>query len=330
MLAVGLVGCLGLIASAATAAAEPATQRCLVAHGARVLAGDLATQDPRFAALPAETDLGYNPAPGATREIAVPHQEVPEATFHSEERQKAVICVQRAEAPLSREAIAGTLDLSILGPVKADVLTWQDGYFPEGNLRMPVSGILPPARGTQEVTWRGSIEWEPGRSVAIWARVRLERLTPCARWTQAGRRGAPADSTHLEEVPCDAAAIVAGVLPALPVAADTAPLLLARDHPAGAWLTRQQLTAQPALQRGQRASLIVLSGGVALALPVETEQAGALGEQIWVRSVASSAASGPTRGRKRIRATVTGPGQLQLEAGIPTDSAASRAAGSGT
>lgn len=313
-------------------AAPPATvpaavEACLQVRGARVLAGELAAQDARFARLPAETDLGYTPMPGSTRELAVPLIATTEQSTAGNGDAPRV-CVMRAEAPLIRERLQAALDLSALGQVAAEVLAWAEGAYPEGKLRMPAKGIVPPAKGTQEVMWRGSIELEEGRSVAVWARVRLEREVPCARWKQGGRRGAPADASLLEQIPCDAAAIAMGVLPELPAAAEGLPLLLQRDAPAGAWLTADQLTMQPAIQRGDRASLLVLSGGVALALPVEAEQTGAVGEQIWVRSVlAAGGVRAPAR--RRIRATVVGPGKLRLEAGSTREEAAPRAAGSG-
>lgn len=303
--------------SATSSGTVASGQPCLLVRGARVLAGDLASQDSRFAALAADHDLGYVPAPGERRELQVPLKDDvdPEQSPGAEAR-KTRVCIQRAEQELTREQIEAALELPGFGAVHAEIVAWQEGRFPEGRLRMPASGILPASRGAREVIWRGLVEFEPGRSVAVWARVRLQREAPCARWKRAVRRGQPAGADALEHAPCDATAIVMGVLPGLEATPQAgSPKVLARDLPAGAWLRPDQLTQEPVLLRGERASLTVRSGGIALALPVEAEQAGAVGEQIWVRSVAPAGRGGSTQPRKRMRALVTGPGQLRLDAG---------------
>ncbi|MCW5962989.1 MAG: flagella basal body P-ring formation protein FlgA [Bryobacterales bacterium] len=292
------------------------SQPCLAVRGARVLAGELAGQDKRFASLAADYDLGYVPAPGTRRVLLAPlHGDVSPEQSLGAGALESEVCIKRVERQLTRDQIAAALELPGFGAVSAEIVAWQEGLFPEGRLRMPATGIVPPARGAREVIWRGLLEFEPGRSVALWARARLGRETPCARWKHAVRRGQPADVDALEHAPCDAAAIVNGVLPGLAEAAPGgSPRVLVRNLPAGAWLQQDQLTQEPVLRRGERASLTVRSGGVSLALPVETEQAGAVGERIWVRSVAPWGAGSVAHARKRVRALVTGPGQLRLDA----------------
>lgn len=287
--------------------------------GSKVLARELAARDPRFAGLPPEHDLGYAPDPGKWREVPVPA--APEEAARNEPaRDEPVngsfggsspqtVCVMRRVQALSRESVLEALDLGALGAgtgaeVRVELLAWSEALFPAGKIEMPLSGVVPPSRGSAEVLWRGALRYEPGRSMAVWARLRLTRDTECLRLRGSVRRGEVLEPTRTESVPCDAPAIVAGALSSVPIAGASA--VLARDLPAGSWLLREHFTVLPTLRRGDRARLVVRSGAVALAVPVDVEQAGSLGEQVWVRRV---------RDRRRLRAEVTGPGELLIDAG---------------
>jgi len=129
-------------------------------------------------------------------------------------------------------------------------------------------------------------------------------------------------SAETEAVACDAAAILAGALQGLEQirAVQKVPLVAAHDLRAGEWLLASDLTVAPTLRRGDFLALRVVSGGVALALPVVAEQAGAVGERIWVRTVERSGPSGEASVRKRMRAIVTGPGSARMDMGTASAS----------
>ncbi len=282
---------------------------CLPVSGARVLAGELARQDVRFQSLAPETDLGYVPAPGESRQVPVPMRgEDPEGQFVSR------ICIVRAMRPLTQAAIQAALDLPATGLPIAEVKAWQEGDFPEGVIRMPRKGIVHPAKGSHEVLWRGAVEYENGRTAPFWARVTLRRERSCGRWIRAVRRGQPVNAEAIEQSPCDAAAVIAEVLPGQVDEAVLTGHQLARDVSAGAWLEQSQLTRKPTLQRGDRAALVVRRGSVRLSLPVVAEQAGAVGESIWVRSVRTGQASGSQGSSQRVRAVVESRDSVRLDA----------------
>lgn len=321
-------------------------QPCLQVRGSRVLAGELARQEPRFGALAPDFDFGYSPDAGKLRWIALPDRgdsraaDAADGTVattvaataetrdppHGKPAENSrlasksgVVCITRWQRPLSGAMLMEALELDGLGTVEAEVLSWHEGAFPDGVIRMPLRGIVPPARGANEVMWRGTLEFEQGRSMAVWARVRLEREEQCARLRRAVRRGEPLLDKDVEYIRCDAAAIVNRASLAVPPAehgheqglsvrtsSQQAPLT-ARDLSAGLWLLPEHLTVAPILRKGDPASLTVVSGGVALALPVVAEQAGGVGESIWVRSVSD---------RKRLKAVVAGPESVRLESGV--------------
>ena len=273
---------------------------CLTVTGARLVAEELARRDPRFLGIPADAHLGYPPEPGERRTFALPGGET--------------LCIQRASRTLGEREILEGLELPGIGSsategsgdgVTATVLDYPRAAFPEGRLRFPASGVSPPARGDDTVLWRGAIEFEPGRTAALWARVRLSRRTKCLRTATDAAKGKALPPSGIEAAACDAAAILAGALApgALTSGPDLPGRAAARAIRKGEWLTAELLTAEAMVIARREAMLELRSGGVRLVLPVMPEESGSAGDAVWVRSIA-------TRGR--LQAKVAGPDSLTL------------------
>lgn len=280
----------GMLAPVATALSGGAAADCLAVSGPRLLASELAKRDPRFLALPPGTDLGYPPEPGERRAIAMPTG--PPA------------CIERASRVPGDGEILAALELP--GPgVTATILEYSRAALPEGTLRFPASGVSPAARGADAVLWRGSIEYEPGRTAALWARVRLVRETKCLRAVSDVARGAPLSHAETESAVCDAAAILAGALG--PDSRESASSFhgsaAARAIRKGEWLTAALLADRAMVVARREATLELQSGGVRLVLPVMPEESGQAGDAVWVRSVAT---------RERLQARVAGLDALTL------------------
>jgi flagella basal body P-ring formation protein FlgA len=301
-------------------AGEGPQVECLSVSQSRITAEELADQDTRFAILPGETDLGYSPDPGKWREIEVPasHRESPVSK----------VCVMRRLSPLSPDKLQDALSKAF--PAEEASLSWEiiafpEGSYPDGTIEFRRSGIAPPPRGSNELLWRGTLIYEPGRTLPIWVKLRLKHDIECLRTTDRLRRGQSIEPSHVEAVPCDAMAIFAGaLLRSKPTAgiekskryvnrppegllasnSGATDWMLATDLPAGAWVLQEHLTVVPTLRKGHHVRLVVRSGAVVLTVPAEAEQAGAVGEHIWVRQL---------RDRKRLRGRVTGPDEILVE-----------------
>ncbi|MDZ7638769.1 MAG: hypothetical protein U5J83_11070 [Bryobacterales bacterium] len=259
---------------------------CLPVSGMRLLASELARRDPRFAAFAPDTDFGYPPAPGERRMLAAPDGQP--------------ICIERASRVLTDDEILAALDLPKGEGVSAQVLEFPHTAFPEGELRFPASGISPPARGADAVLWRGSIEYEPRRTIAIWAQLRLQREAPCLRAQIDVAKGERWPTGKAEAATCDAAAILTSALDREDRLRDRVAVRLIRK---GEWLS-SALLAEAAIVTARREAMLELrSGGARLVLPVMPEVSGRLGDLVWVRSVAT---------RERLQARVSGPDALIL------------------
>lgn len=280
----------GLLALAAPARSGVAEAGCLAVSGSRLTAAALAREDPRFLAIPAGTDFGYLPEPGERRTLALPTGEL--------------VCLERASRPLAESEIALALELPGTA-ITAAILDFPRTAFPPGKLRFPASGVSPPARGSDSVLWRGSIEYEPGRTIALWARVRLARETKCLRAAADIPKGGALFPSGIEATTCDAAAILAGALE--PESRESVSAshgrFAARPIRKGEWLTAGLLIDAAMVVARREAMLELRSGGVRLVLPVMPEENGRAGDAVWVRSMAT---------RERLQARVSGPDTLTL------------------
>lgn len=263
---------------------------CLQARAPRLIAAKLAQLDTRFGEVPPDVDFGYTPAPGERRTIPLPNGQT--------------VCIERAMSVLKKGEIESALEFPD-GTVHADVLDFPANAFPVGTLRFPRSGVAPPVRGADTVLWRGSIEYEPGRTAAVWARVRLTRGTKCLKASTPIRAGDRVSFDAFEAAACDAAAILSQALgpEAAAQQGQAHNLRTARTIRKGEWLTEDMFSEAAPVAARRQAVLEVYSGGARLSFPVMPEEDGSTGAMIWVRSTVS---------RERMQARVAGVDRLVL------------------
>jgi hypothetical protein len=211
--------------------------------------------------------------------------------------------VERATRPLHAEAIEQALELpaerSPSNPIQVTVLSFSAGAYPEGSLHFPPGGISPPPTGAGQVLWRGTLAYEPGRTLAVWAQVVLRREGGCRRARAALRPGHLLAAADAELVPCDATAILAGALGPADAATEK---IVSKPLRKGEWLNARVLANPPLVVARREAALRVQAGAARLTVPVVPEQDGVPGDTVWVRIPAT---------RERIQATVVGTDALE-------------------
>ena len=280
---------------------------CLALSGSRVLAGDLAKRDVRFLALPPEMEFGYLPDPGERRTLVLPSGET--------------LCIERSSRVLDEDAIRAALalpnDANLEDAnrentrIEAMILDYSRTPVPDGILDFPLSGISPPARGADSVLWRGVLRYEPGRTIAVWARVRLQRRAPCLRAATDIAIGEVPSASSTEIQPCDAAAILA---PALASLGGLQRQVASQRLRKGDWLTLGAFGSPYSIVARRQVTLSVRSGAARLSLPAIAEEAGREGDTIWVRTLGT---------RERVQVQITGPNQVALVLTSPNPSQSS-------
>jgi len=281
-----------------------AAEGCVTVSGDRLLAGELARVIPAFGKLRAEEPLGYAPAPGARRVLRA--AEVARlAARRGLQVEGKEVCLERAAEPLTPgrvlEALRKSLDQE---QARIEVADFSRYPVPQGELEFPLSGLAAPPAGVTAavVVWRGRLRYEGGRSLPVWARVRItvpgQRLVavenlvpgkPVAPWQVKLERGEWFPSAEAPLVDVEEAA---GKLPR-------------RLIRAGSVLYARMLAPPREVERGQSVSIEVFSGAAQVKLTALAENGGRLGDTILVRN--------PVNGRK-LAARVAGPGKAVVDA----------------
>jgi flagella basal body P-ring formation protein FlgA len=177
---------------------------CLPVSGSAIVAADLAQAAPAFNAVPADTRIGYAPAPGATRRFKLADLEREARRLDIELGEASEVCFQW---PLSvpsegrfREAMEQALDLP---EARIEIEETSQYPAPPGPLVFSRSSLQPPPPGNDTaVTWRGHIEYGGNRRFQIWARVRISASVNRIVTTEPIRAGEPIapEQVRLERV----------------------------------------------------------------------------------------------------------------------------------
>jgi flagella basal body P-ring formation protein FlgA len=269
------------------AAAALAVAGCLEVDGPRILAADLARADAAFGALDPATSFGFTPVPGARRILDAATLKRMAAPAELALAPTARICVARLTEPLSREAVIEAMRASLGGAGASLEIVELSGFsVPRGPVEFPAGGLGRPAaaRPGEPVLWRGYVRYDGRSRFPVWARVRLIdaawlRLEEAEVFPPAERLAA-----SIEEV-------AGRVLRA--AVAEGAPVAL-------------RLLAEPReVERGDRVRIVAAAGAATVAAEGEAETAGARGDTVTVRNLATG---------RRLRATVEAKGRVVVGA----------------
>src|SRR5689334_15615365 len=105
-----------LFALAFAALSVRAAGPCIAVQADRITAGDLAKSAPAFSSLPADTDLGYAPVPGARRYYRA--AELHRLALHYNLTADAIseICIERVMEPLAPERVIAAMRQALGNP----------------------------------------------------------------------------------------------------------------------------------------------------------------------------------------------------------------------
>jgi flagella basal body P-ring formation protein FlgA len=254
---------------------------CVSIEGERILARDLAQAIPAFENIPADTALGFAPAPGARR------------VFHANDLRRLAIrynvppppdielCIQRAMEPLSVERVIQAMRDVLGNPnARVEVLELSRYPVPKGQIQFSRSA-LPPGGGAP-VLWRGAVLYTGERRFAIWARVKI--AVPSTRLV-AAQNLSPGHRIEREQVRLEECEIFPSGRPSDQSLDQIVGRVPRRPIAAGAIITANLLDAPKEVERGDTVEVQVSSGAAHLKLEGLAESAGRRGESIPVRNL---------------------------------------------
>jgi flagella basal body P-ring formation protein FlgA len=257
---------------------------CVSIAGERVVARDLAAAVPAFAEIPADTPLGYAPAPGARRVFHANDVRRLAIRYNITPPPDSEICIERVMGPLSPDRVVQAMrDALGSAGARVEVLELSRYPVPSGQIQFVRSAL--PAGGGAPVLWRGSVLYTAERRFAIWARVKI--AVPSIRMVAAENlppgRHIERENIRLEECelfpsghPSEASLDqILGRVPRRPIAA-------------GATITANLLDAPKEVERGDTVEVQVRSGAAHLKLEGLAQSAGRRGESIPVRNLTTN------------------------------------------
>lgn len=284
------------------AAAVPAALACIGVDQDRILAGHLAVRAPAFAGLPPETEIALAPAPGSRRILGAAELRRLAMRHGLETGGTGEVCFERTVAPLEKARLEAALRAAWADrPGSFELLDYSRGPVPGGDLEFRLDGLAPAQPGGGAL-WRGRLRYGSGRSVPVWARVRMlfaARRVVAAR-NLAARSIVEEADLRIEEF--------RGPPPAHPwcgSVAEVAGRMLRRAVRAGQPIDPRLLAEPPDVERGSMVEVAVRAGAARLEFRAKAESGGRRGDWILVRNPESG---------KRFRARVEGRRRAVVEA----------------
>lgn len=276
---------------------------CLQVDRLQVHASDLAAAFPAFSQLPADTVLGYTPAPGLRRfwslnqlnsilarhgASVLPATNQPAETF----------CVERPARAYSAQEVEQALRTALPPDAHLELLDFCRLPMPSGELRFDLKAL---ALSTSHATsapllWRGHVRYDAQRRAPFWANVRVAvpqdgfyaaaDLSVGHMITQAdvvrdSRLASPNDSAPLS----DETALIG--------------LQCRRTIRAGTPMRAELLARPPAVAQGDTLQVVVESGSAQVKFEGRALASGRQGESILVEN---------TQTGKRLKALIESPG----------------------
>ncbi len=245
-----------------------------------IVAGDVAASIPAFATLPADTVLGWAPAPGVRRVFRAAELGRLAARLGMAAAPEGDLCVERPVAPLDEARVRAALEKA-LPEAKIEILDFSQQPVPEGVLEFPLDGLR---RGAGVETWIGRVRYAGRRRFAVWAKVRVRVAAPVVVAAQDLKPGQPIEAAQLrlqtrEEFPASDVMRVLG---------DVTGKLPRHTIRAGAVVPEAALEEPPVVARGDTVTVEVRSGSARLELEGRAENAAGIGQRIKIRNPVSN------------------------------------------
>jgi flagella basal body P-ring formation protein FlgA len=293
-----------MISLAILAAAVGAAPECLTISADRILARDLATAMPAFAAVSPETALGYAPAPGVRRTFASDELRRLLARYDITTGALEPVCFEWKMASPSSEAVTMAMGETLrstnpLTEPAIEIVEVSRYPAPLGQVEFLLRGLPAYFDPAKPVTWRGQVLYGSGRKFSIWARVRIKGLWPEVVTTGKIRAGDPIregqvrvhQSTSITR--SDVATRVEDVI-------GLAPNTGLRE---GAVVRLHALGAANDVRKGDTVRVDARHGNAHIVIEAEAESNGRRGDTITVRNAASG---------RTFQARVEGPGRAAV------------------
>jgi flagella basal body P-ring formation protein FlgA len=259
-----------------------AGEPCVVVEGDRFTAGELAKAVPAFSLAPAESLLGYSPAPGVQRTLRQTELELFARGLGLQlDVPKASVCIVRYSTVLAAEELQRAIAASLQGTnARFELIDFSKTPIPKGRLEFPRTGLTRPRAGEPAV-WKGRVVYSGSKSVSIWAKVRVSASVvtvvaagdlPAGKLIEASDlRLQSAETNPFEQ-------------PGLSKVEEAVGLTLRRSLRAGDPVVASTLAKPNDVARGDRVEVNAQSGGASLKFMAVAETSGSKGSRVLLKN----------------------------------------------
>jgi flagella basal body P-ring formation protein FlgA len=253
------------------------TLACHQVDGDRILGKDLAAANPAFAAIAPDREIGATPVPGVERilrsdEVA----RIARANNITIAAPAPEICFQRAAQRLTADRMLPVLQKALgLDTAKIEILDFIHSPVPAGDLEFTRAGLSPTG------VWRGSVIYAPGRSMQVWAKV---RITVEQTWVEAVTAVESGKLITPEQVTLRTGPrFPYGAAPVDSIDFAVARKALRSIRP-GEIVFASMLAAPHDVERGDTVAVHVVAGQAELSFDSIAESSGRAGESVLIRN----------------------------------------------
>lgn len=277
---------------------------CVAVEGSQIFARDAAKVDPGFGAVNPGLAFSYAPAIGTERIIPAAELAHWASRAGIEIKASGPACFERLAHSLSAADIQDAIKraFSKSNITQIDILEICKCNVPAGRLDFTVEGAGAPPIGHPDVPvlWRGQIWPASGSPYPVWARVRVLAKSSAVRVRQNLRSGETIPQEALEQLTITDSPVRLRRPDGIP---NYAGKVINHDVRAGSYLNASLVAPLPEVTRGSTVTVEVVNGATHLELRARAETAGHTGETVILTNPS---------GLGRFRATVTGPGTVQI------------------
>lgn len=277
---------------------------CVAVEGSEIVAKDVAKIDPAFGAVNPDLPFSYAPVIGAQR--IIPAAEIAHwaAKAGIESKTAGSGCFERPAHTLTSAAIRAAIKRTFPDSkiIQIDVLEICNCNVPAGRLDFTVEGASAPPMGHPDVPvlWRGQIWPDSGSPYPVWARVRVLAKSTVVRLRRDLHSGETIPQEALEQLTITDSPVRLRQPDSI---ASYTGKVINRNVRAGSYLDASLVSPLPEVTRGSTVMVEVVNGATRLQLKARAESAGHIGETVILTNPS---------GLGRFRATVTGPGTVQI------------------
>lgn len=262
----------------------PPTAPCRPVEKDRILASDLAAAIPSFAAMPADSVIGYSPEPGARRVLSVDELARIARAHGIEGGPWPAVCFAWPMMPISDEVTMQAMRDSLgLPEAKLGLKDLSPRNAPQGKLVFPrnslaLAGVMTPESA---VPWRGFVQYAETKRYPVMARVRITVASTRVVALAALKVGQPISADAVREETREDVATHDSLARSLDEVIGRLPR---RTIPAGSAILKSTLTSPLDVAKDDPVLVEVRSGAAHLMIDGKAESGGRAGDMIQVKN----------------------------------------------